>query len=90
MRSSSTLTVLPTQATMPAPRRADLIAPDRQSLIGPLDTINVYVFGIKELTQDVQVDAGGRIAMPLIGTIDAGGKTAEESPSSPGWIGHTT
>lgn len=82
LRSSSTLKVLDAQTTMPAPTRADLIAPDRQSLIGPLDNISVDVFGIPEFTRDVQVDGSGRIAMPLIGTLDAGGKTAQELSSS--------
>lgn len=63
---------------MPAPTRTDLVAPDRQSLIGPLDTINVDLFGVPDFTRDVQVDASGRIAMPLVGTLDAGGKTAQE------------
>ena len=83
IRSSASLTVLDAQAVMPAPTRADLIAPDRQSLIGPLDTINVDVFGVSEFTRDVQVDASGRIAMPLIGTVDAGGRTAGAAPSPP-------
>lgn len=78
LRSTADLTVLDTTRTMPAPARSDLVAPDRLSLIGPLDTITVDVFGIPELTRDVQVDASGRIAMPLVGTIDAGGKTAQE------------
>lgn len=78
LRSSSSLAVLDGQTVMPAPMRADLAAPDRQSLIGPLDTINVDVFGIPDFTREVQVDASGRIAMPLIGTVDAGGKTAGE------------
>lgn len=78
IRSSATLTVLEAETTLPAPTRTDLIAPDRQSLIGPLDTINVDVYGIPEFSRDVQVDASGRIAMPLVGTIDAGGRTAQE------------
>ncbi|MEK9213185.1 polysaccharide biosynthesis/export family protein [Sphingomonas sp. 2378] len=82
LRSSSTLKVLDSQTMMPAPTRGDLIAPDRQSLIGPLDNISVDVFGIPEFTRDVQVDGSGRIAMPLIGTLDAGGKTAQELSSS--------
>src|SRR5690606_428935 len=56
----------------------DLGAPDRISLIGPLDTIEVNVFGVSELSREMQVDGSGRIAMPLIGTLDAGGKTAGE------------
>ena len=78
IQSSPFLTVLNEQSVMPAPMRADLSPPDRQSLIGPLDTINVDVFGVPEFTRDVQVDASGRIAMPLVGTLDAGGKTAGE------------
>lgn len=78
IRSSATLTVLDAETTLPAPTRTDLLAPDRQSLIGPLDTINVDVYGIPEFSRDVQVDASGRIAMPLVGTVDAGGRTAQE------------
>lgn len=63
---------------LPAPTRTDLGAPDRLSLIGPLDTIEVNVFGIAELSRQMQVDGSGRIAMPLIGSLEAGGKTAQE------------
>ena len=82
LRSSANLTVLDAQQTLPAPARADLVASDRLSLIGPLDTITVDVFGIPELARVVQVEASGRIAMPLVGTIDAGGKTAQELSAS--------
>jgi len=58
--------------------RADLNVADRPSLIGPLDTIGVDVFNVPELSREMQVDASGRISMPLIGTIDARGRTAEE------------
>ncbi|MBN2974447.1 polysaccharide export protein [Roseomonas aeriglobus] len=47
-------------------------------MIGPLDTIEVDVFGIPDLGREMQVDASGRIAMPLAGTVDARGKTSEE------------
>jgi polysaccharide export outer membrane protein len=63
---------------LPTPSRQDLIADDRQSLIGPLDTIGIDIFNVPELSREMQVDAGGRISMPLIGTIDARGKTAQE------------
>ncbi|MCW4463470.1 polysaccharide export protein [Sphingomonas sp. BT-65] len=55
-----------------------MTAADRPALIGPLDTIEVDVFGIENLSREMQVDASGRIAMPLAGTIDARGKTAQE------------
>ncbi len=63
---------------LPPPGRGDLTAADRPALIGPLDTIQVDVFNVPELAREMQVDASGRIAMPLAGTIDARGKTAEE------------
>ena len=77
IRSNDRLTVVQAGA-LPAPERADLTAGDRPSLIGPLDTIEVDVFGIPDLSREMQVDASGRIAMPLAGTIDARGKTAGE------------
>jgi polysaccharide export outer membrane protein len=64
LESTQRLTVVKDSNVLPAPDRNDLTAADRPALIGPLDTI--------------QVDASGRIAMPLAGTIDARGRTAEE------------
>lgn len=78
LESSNSLTVVRDSSELPAPNRQDLIAADRPALIGPLDTIQVYVFNIPDLDREMQVDASGRIAMPLAGTIDARGKTAEE------------
>lgn len=78
LRSSAELTVIEGAAELPAPIRGDLTAEDRPSLIGPLDLIEVKVFNVPDLTGEMQVDAGGRISMPLIGTIDAGGRTAAE------------
>lgn len=47
--------------------------------IGPQDKINITVFQEPELSlQDVQVDAGGNILLPLIGTVVAGGRTTAE------------
>ena len=65
-------------SSLPAPNRADLTAADRPALIGPLDTIQVDVFNVPDLSRELQVDAGGRIAMPLVGSLDARGKTADE------------
>jgi polysaccharide export outer membrane protein len=78
LKSTARLTVIEGQRSLPAPERSDLTAPDRPSLIGPLDTIKVDVFDVPELSREMQVDASGRIAMPLIGTLDARGKTAGE------------
>jgi polysaccharide biosynthesis/export protein len=78
IKSTESLTVVSDVSGLPAPERADLVVGDRPSLIGPLDTIDVEVFGLADLSRELQVDASGRIAMPLVGTIDARGKTADE------------
>lgn len=78
IESSARLTVIEGQGELPAPFRGDLGAEERISLIGPLDAIEVNVFGVPELSRQMQVDGSGRIAMPLVGTIEAGGKTAGE------------
>lgn len=77
VRSTAQLTVLPDKS-LPEPARSDLVAADRPALIGPLDTIQVEVVNIPDFSREIQVDASGRIAMPLAGTMDARGKTSEE------------
>lgn len=47
--------------------------------IGPLDTIDVSVYQEPDLSaKALQVDAAGDIALPLVGTVEAKGKTAAE------------
>jgi polysaccharide export outer membrane protein len=51
----------------------------RPYLIGPFDELSVNVFGLPELSrQQVQADASGRISLPLVGTIEASGKTPQQ------------
>lgn len=78
MQSTARLTVVQGEVALPAPERSDLTAADRPALIGPLDTIEVDVFNVRELSREMQVDSSGSIAMPLVGTIDARGRTASE------------
>lgn len=78
LASTQRLTVIQNDTVLPAPNRTDLTAEDRPALIGPLDTIQVDVFNVPDLSRELQVDAGGRISMPLVGTVDARGKTASE------------
>lgn len=82
LRSTDRLTVVENSGALPAPSRLDLTAADRPALIGPLDMIHVDVFNVPDLSREMQVDASGRIAMPLVGTIDARGKTAQELASA--------
>jgi polysaccharide export outer membrane protein len=47
--------------------------------IGALDSIDVTVFEEPDLSaKAIQVDASGRIALPLVGSVQAQGKTATE------------
>lgn len=78
LQSTESLTVVDGATSLPSPERSDQTTGDRVSLIGPLDTITVRVFGVPELSGQMQVDTSGRIAMPLIGTVNATGKTAAE------------
>jgi polysaccharide export outer membrane protein len=63
---------------LPAPTRADLAAGDRPYLIGPFDKLSIDVFGIEDLSKKVQADASGRISVPLIGGLEAAGRTPSE------------
>ena len=63
---------------LPPPSTVDLIQPERPYLIGPLDKVAIDVYGVPELSRAVQVDASGRIAMPLLGSVQASGKTPLE------------
>jgi polysaccharide biosynthesis/export protein len=80
--STERLSVVADTAALPPPNRADLTAADRPALIGPLDTIQIDVFNVPDLSRELQVDAGGRISMPLVGSLDARGKTADELAGS--------
>ncbi|WP_277980482.1 polysaccharide biosynthesis/export family protein [Sphingomonas phyllosphaerae] len=82
LRSTERLAVVKGSTILPAPNRGDLTAGDRPSLVGPLDTVQIEVFNVPDLSREVQVDASGRISMPLAGTIDARGKTSAELASA--------
>ena len=63
--STPQLTVVESSHALPPPNRSDLTAADRPALIGPLDTIEVDVFNVPDLSREMQVDASGRIVMPV-------------------------
>ena|SRR3569623_251962 len=46
--------------------------------IGPEDTIEIDVFQLSDLNRTAQVDSSGRILLPLIGQVQAAGKTSEQ------------
>jgi polysaccharide export outer membrane protein len=49
--------------------------PSEQYIIGPLDTLNVFVWRNPELSAKVQVRPDGRITTPLVSDMPAVGKT---------------
>ena len=62
-------------AELPTPQPADFARPANAYYIGPSDRLTIDVFGVPELAREVQVDAAGRLAFPLIGVINASGMT---------------
>ena len=65
---------------------SDFAAPDATSIeaiaadyrIAPLDKLSINVFQVDQLSGEYQVDLTGRIAMPLVGAIDAVNLTTDE------------
>jgi len=56
----------------------DLQAPRTNATITPLDRLQVTVFREPELSvEDVLVDEGGKVLLPLVGPISAAGKSTE-------------
>lgn len=69
---------LTSASALPPPVGIDPNSNVRPYRIGPFDTLTVNVFGVSELSQKVQVDSAGRISLPLVGGLDAEGKTPDE------------
>lgn len=46
--------------------------------IGPLDTLTIAVFRVPDMSGDVQVNEAGRFTLPLVGEMEASGKTTDE------------
>lgn len=63
---------------LPPPTLEDLSRGQRVHLVGPFDRLAVEVLGLPELSRQVQVDASGRIALPLAGDINVIGQTPEQ------------
>jgi polysaccharide export outer membrane protein len=46
--------------------------------LAPLDTVNVTVFQVGDISRDYSIDQSGRITMPLVGRVDAVGLSTTE------------
>lgn len=79
--SGATAAPRPATASRPAPRTS---LPSAASQVGtdyrlsPLDIVEISVFQVPDLTKTVEINARGEIALPLIGTVQAGGRTTTE------------
>lgn len=62
----------------PDPVKMDPVTAATGYLIGPMDQLDVNVFQVPDLTRTVQVDAAGQIILPLIGALNAAGKTVPQ------------
>ena len=65
-------------AAMPAPVSAPAITAQSPYTLNSGDRLRIVVFGQDGLTTSYLVDASGRIAMPLIGSVMAKGETTEQ------------
>lgn len=67
------LTVVP-DGILPPPDVVDDLG--RMAIrVGPYDRLAIVVMGVPELTQVVRIDGNGRFELPLVGSVDADGKT---------------
>src|SRR5258708_20602030 len=51
---------------------------DKDYVIGPEDVLDIQVWGSKDLNQTVFVRPDGRLSVPVMGEIAAGGETAPQ------------
>ena len=85
LRMSNELTFGSAPAAPPVapPDVAALLQPVSLSLkdyrIGPDDLLEVQVFGVDQLTRTVRVNGRGMVSLPLIGSLEVGGLTAQQA-----------
>jgi polysaccharide export outer membrane protein len=69
-------TLNPNSISIPDPVQTAAAAEDYR--IGPLDVLDISVFGVPELSGPLTVSASGMITMPLIGSVAAAGKSLDQ------------
>lgn len=52
--------------------------PEREYRLGPLDTVDIRVYQVPDLSGAFQVGTDGTLTLPLVGTVRANGRTAPE------------
>jgi polysaccharide export outer membrane protein len=69
---------LASTANMPPPDSFAHSQPGAEYQIEPLDKLDINVSQVQELSKPVQVDSGGKILLPLIGQLQAAGRTPSQ------------
>ena len=76
---ATSASAVPLQQALPVPEQVTIPVVPQDTRLGPNDEIAVDVFGVAELSRtSVVIDASGNIALPLIGTLPAAGRTPVE------------
>ena len=75
-------TAVTVASALPAPDQTGMSVDLSNYRLGPLDQIKIEVFGAPELMREGEIDAAGNFAMPLVGSVAAGGKTPAELASA--------
>lgn len=71
--------VVTAASALPAPADLDTSSGDIPYRIGAFDKLKIDVLGIPDMSKvEIQVDSGGRISFPLVGSLIANGKTPVE------------
>ena len=65
-------------ASLPTPTAQDYTAGAQGEVARPMDVLSIAVFGVPELTRQVRVGAGGFFDYPLIGAVQANGRSLAE------------
>lgn len=77
-RLDQTSTAVRVADQLPEPDSPEIAINPTNYRLGPTDQIAVTVFGAPELDREGAIDAAGNFAMPLAGTVQAGGKTPDQ------------
>ena len=76
LRLSDQLTEIPSGSL---PAKAALQPGTMDYRIGADDLLEIQVFGVDQLTRTVRVNSRGQVSLPLVGTLQMGGLTAQEA-----------
>jgi len=74
--ASSSIALAAAEPSLPPPD-APQASTVQEYLVGPMDTLDISVFQVNDLSRTVEVDGNGQISLPLIGTLNVAGKSTQ-------------